>query len=179
MAKELADKLRRLGKSIRKLEDSLSGLHRADTPFLMRIRRDELGRRSVRMASLPSDYPDSELSMAEHMAKILQSRKDKHDEASDECDRSGVMVHLLADEAGVRASEALKPASRRAGETRAKAARARLRRMGLRGISVSFSEEMLIITADADSLANLTKKLSKVKVEMKALGFSDVLVRLE
>ena len=48
----------------------------------MRIRREELCRRSVRMASLPSDYPESELSMAEHMAKILRNRKAIQDDIS-------------------------------------------------------------------------------------------------
>ena len=62
---------------------------------------------------------------------------------------------------------------------RVRAAKAQLRRMGLRGISLSFNEEVLIITAGTSDLERIACRMGAIRDEMKAIGFSDVLLRLK
>ncbi len=72
MQANLELKLKKLRKNIRKLDSALVALSGgADSSFLMRICREELGNKSVAVTIVPSNYPSGDIIMAKRVAKIL------------------------------------------------------------------------------------------------------------
>lgn len=76
MPKSLEQKLDDLRKSIRRLDSALVACSgEVDNAFLMRVCRQELGDKAVSLRALASVYPNSELSIARRVARIIGVRE--------------------------------------------------------------------------------------------------------
>jgi PP-loop superfamily ATP-utilizing enzyme len=72
MERDLGKKIKKLGRSIQKLEDVLAAFPTdSDDKPLLRICREELGERAVAVTMLSKDYPKQELSFARRVTHVV------------------------------------------------------------------------------------------------------------
>lgn len=75
MEKSLEVKLERLRRKIRRLDGAIIAFSGGvDSSLLMRVCREELGEKAVAVTTVSDNYPESELSLARRIAKVIGAR---------------------------------------------------------------------------------------------------------
>ena len=85
MDKTLERKLEKLRRRIRRLDGAIVAFSGGvDSSLLMRVCREELGEKAVAVTTVSDNYPETELSLARRIAKVIGARHIVHERDEDE-----------------------------------------------------------------------------------------------
>ncbi len=181
--------LKRLRRSIRKLESSLATLPGADIRFLMRVCREELAEKAVEVAALPGDYPRSELFMTRHLVRIFSDRhvlsepsEEPPETPAPEKSLSTAELCLLARELGLSGREEslswLYGGKIKASPKKLAAVKRCLKSLGIKRAEVSIKGRKVYISAGKNDIVKAARLLDRIQKKIRSLGFSAVSLTL-